>query len=48
MPVLLKLVTYDIMELNSMIRVAAFIMGGVLCFGISRLYNNASRKIGGD
>jgi len=40
----LKLVTYDIMELNSMVRVGAFVVGGILCFIISRLYNNASKK----
>ncbi|MGL6199484.1 MAG: DUF2339 domain-containing protein [Lachnospiraceae bacterium] len=40
----LKLVTYDIMKLNSMIRVGAFVVGGILCFMISRLYNNASKK----
>lgn len=41
----LKLVTYDISDLNSIIRVIAFILGGILCFVISLLYNNANKKI---
>jgi uncharacterized membrane protein len=41
----LKLVTYDISELNSMVRVAAFIAGGILCFAISLIYNVANKKI---
>lgn len=41
----LKLVTYDIIELNSMLRVAAFLAGGLLCFGISLIYNFANKKL---
>ncbi|MDL2325010.1 DUF2339 domain-containing protein, partial [Ruminococcaceae bacterium OttesenSCG-928-A16] len=40
----LKLVTIDIAELNSIVRVGAFIGGGLLCFIVSRLYNTAHKK----
>ncbi|MFV0363672.1 MAG: DUF2339 domain-containing protein [Suipraeoptans sp.] len=40
----IKLVTLDISRLNSIIRVLALIVGGVLCFVISRLYNSASKR----
>jgi len=39
-----KLVMADLYMFNSVIRVAAFILGGILCFGISLLYQRAARK----
>jgi uncharacterized membrane protein len=35
----IKLVTYDIRDLDSLMRVVSFIGGGLICFGISALYN---------
>lgn len=40
----LKLVMADLYMFNSVIRVVAFILGGMLCFGISLLYQRAARK----
>jgi len=40
----LKLVTFDIADLNSLMRVIAFIDGGAICFGISALYNFAVKR----
>ncbi|NTV89337.1 MAG: DUF2339 domain-containing protein [Clostridiales bacterium] len=41
----LKLVTYDVMNLNTPLRVVAFIGGGIICFLISAIYNYTSGKI---
>ncbi|MFV0529158.1 MAG: DUF2339 domain-containing protein [Lachnospiraceae bacterium] len=41
----LKLVTFDIRNLNSLIRVLAFLLGGAACFAISLLYNRAARHM---
>ena len=40
----LKLVMADLYMFNSVIRVVAFILGGMLCFGISLLYQRTTRK----
>ena len=40
----LKLVMADLYMFNLVIRVVAFILGGMLCFGISLLYQRAARK----
>ena len=40
----LKMVTLDIASTDSIIRVAAFIGGGLLCFGISWAYNRADKE----
>lgn len=39
----LKLVTIDISSANSIARVSAFILGGVICFAISGIYNKFER-----
>jgi uncharacterized membrane protein len=44
----LKLVTYDIMDLDTIMRVVAFIGGGIICFGISALYNFAVKRFESD
>ncbi|MDV3429565.1 MAG: DUF2339 domain-containing protein, partial [Bacillota bacterium] len=41
----LKLVTYDVTNLNTLMRVIALIGGGVICFIISAIYNYTSKKI---
>jgi len=43
----LKLVTFDVASANTIMRVVAFIGGGLICFGISALYNFASKAIQG-
>jgi hypothetical protein len=40
----LKLVTLDIGSVDSITRVAAFLGGAAICFGISALYNYAAKK----
>ena len=40
----LKLVTLDIAQANSITRVVAFLGGAAVCFGISALYNYAARQ----
>ncbi len=40
----LKLVTVDISSANSTARVVALILGGMICFAISGLYNRAEQK----
>ncbi|MDR1238159.1 MAG: DUF2339 domain-containing protein, partial [Propionibacteriaceae bacterium] len=40
----LKLVTWDIVSADSLMRVIAFIGGGLICFGISALYNFAVKR----
>ena len=40
----LKMVTLDIASSDSIVRVGAFIGGGLLCFGISWVYNRAEKK----
>lgn len=42
---ILKLVTYDVTNLETMLRVLAFIGGGVICFGISAIYNYTSKRL---
>lgn len=44
----LKMVTFDIASTDSIIRVAAFIGGGLLCFGISWAYNRAEKEDSGE
>lgn len=41
----LKLVTYDVTNLNTLMRVIALIGGGIICFIISAIYNYTSKKI---
>jgi len=41
----LKLVTYDVSNLNTPLRVVALIFGGVICFIISAIYNYTTKKI---
>jgi len=41
----LKLVTFDIANADTLMRVIAFIGGGVICFGISALYNFATKTL---
>jgi uncharacterized membrane protein len=40
----LKLVAFDLAELDTVMRVVTFIGGGVICFGISALYNFAVKR----
>lgn len=40
----LKLVSLDLGDVSSIMRVVAFIMGGLICFGISALYNYAVKR----
>ena len=40
----LKLVTFDLYGLDTLMRVVAFIGGGIICFGISALYNFAVKR----
>ncbi|MCL1846434.1 MAG: DUF2339 domain-containing protein [Coriobacteriia bacterium] len=40
----LKLVLFDLGALNTIMRVVAFIGGGIICFGISALYNFAVKR----
>jgi len=41
----LKLVTYDVANLNTPLRVFSLIFGGVICFIISAMYNYTTKKI---
>ncbi|MCL2332443.1 MAG: DUF2339 domain-containing protein [Actinomycetia bacterium] len=41
----LKLVTYDVSGQTTILRVAAFISGGVICFAISAIYSYSVRKV---
>ena len=41
----LKLVTYDVASADTIMRVIAFIGGGIICFGISALYNFATKTL---
>lgn len=41
----LKLVTFDVTSLNTLLRVLAFIGGGIICFVISAIYNYTSKKL---
>ena len=41
----LKLVTYDVTALNTPLRVTALIVGGIICFVISAIYNYTSKKV---
>jgi len=43
----LKLVTFDVASANTIMRVVAFIGGGLICFGISALYNFATKTLQG-
>ncbi len=40
----LKLVTFDINAANSSARVLAFIVGGIICFAVSGIYNRVEKK----
>ena len=40
-----KMILIDISETNSFIRVAAFITGGIVCFGISYAYNRLEKTL---
>lgn len=40
----LKMVTFDVNGLETMLRVAAFIAGGIICFFISALYSRLTRN----
>lgn len=40
----LKLVTYDVLNAQSLMRVIAFIVGGLICFGISALYSYTVKR----
>ncbi len=42
---ILKLVTFDVTNLNTLLRVLTFIGGGVICFIISAIYNYTSKKL---
>jgi len=44
----LKLLTFDLGELNSIMGVIAFIRGGIICFVISALYNFAVKRFDTD
>ena len=44
----LKLVLFDLGGLNTVMRVVAFIGGGIICFGISALYNFAVKRFYAD
>ena len=44
----LKLVTFDVGDINTIMRVVAFIGGGLICFGISALYNFAVKRFNND
>ncbi len=39
----LKMVTYDVSELNTLLRVIVFISGGLICFLISAFYNRLTK-----
>ena len=41
----LKLVTYDVAGQTTILRVVAFIGGGMICFAISALYSYAVKKL---
>ncbi|MBR6459759.1 MAG: DUF2339 domain-containing protein [Actinomycetaceae bacterium] len=41
----LKLTTYDVSNISSVGRVIAFIVGGLIAFGISALYNYADKRL---
>jgi uncharacterized membrane protein len=43
----LKLVTFDVSELNTELRVVSFIGGGIICFIISLIYNTSEKKLNG-
>jgi hypothetical protein len=45
---ILKLVTYDVTNLNTPFRVLTFIAGGIICFIISAIYNYTSKKLAPD
>jgi len=40
----LRLVTFDLANVESLMRVIAFIVGGLICFGISALYSYAVKR----
>lgn len=42
---IIKLVTYDVTNLNTPLRVLTFIGGGVICFIISAIYNYTAKKL---
>lgn len=42
---IIKMILIDISETNSFIRVVAFIIGGIVCFGISYAYNRLEKNL---
>lgn len=43
---IIKMILIDISETSSLIRVIAFIFGGIICFGISYVYNRLEKNLG--
>ena len=43
---IIKMILIDISETRSLIRVIAFIFGGIICFGISYVYNRLEKNLG--
>ncbi|MCL2487368.1 MAG: DUF2339 domain-containing protein, partial [Oscillospiraceae bacterium] len=42
----IKLVTYDVAELDDALRVVSLIIGGAICFGISAIYSYSVKRVG--
>lgn len=40
-----KLVSFDVIDLNTPLRVVSLIVGGIICFVISAIYNYANKKL---
>ena len=41
----IKLVTFDVTNLNTLLRVVALIIGGIICFIIIAIYSYTSKKL---
>ena len=42
---IIKMILIDISETSSLIRVIAFVFGGIICFGISYVYNRLEKNL---
>ena len=40
-----KLITYDVRNLDTLLRIVAFIGGGIICFAISALYSYSEQRL---
>jgi len=41
----LKLITYDVRDLDTPLRIVALISGGIICFAISALYSYSENRL---